>query len=256
MKKIAVFIFFTLLSNSFFAQKELYDTPVVLFRSQVYGGIGIHTSGFHLNAYKAKYKDATHLRILGVEVLNMKHEKERKGYNESFGSQFKDSKGYYFGKLNSFLILRPTYGGKTIFTKKMRKKGVEFGSVWKIGPSLGFLKPIYLEIIDPDFSYFPVRKYDPELHSIYDIFGRASVFKGLSELKFRPGLFFQYALNLEYSGAKDYLEGFEVGVSGDLFLNKIEIMTEDLNVGDLKGVENNRYFVKLFINFYLGRKDS
>ncbi len=254
MKKSLLFICLLVIGQELFSQKELYDTPVVLYRTQKFGEFGLHTSGLQLSYNFGKYKDATHIRTYGIEFLNMKHEKERKGYNETFGSQFKDSKGYYFGKVNSFLILRPSIGKKKIFTKKLRKKGVAFGQSWQAGPSLGFLKPIYLEIIDLEANYFPVERYDPNKHSIYDIFGRASVLKGLNELKFEPGIFYKYALNFEYSSSKDYLEGIETGFAVDLYLNKIYIMAEEIN--GLPAAKNKRLFINLFLNLYFGRKDT
>lgn len=254
MKKSFLFLLILLLSQWVIAQKELYDSPVVLYKSQKFGGIGLHTSGLNMHFSYGKYIDATHIRTFGIEFLNMKHEKERKGYNETFGSQFKDPKGYYFGKVNSFLILRPSIGQKKIFTKKLRKKGVQLSQSWQTGFSLGFLKPIYLEIINNELNYFPIEKYDPDNHTIYDIFGRASVLKGLNELQFRPGLFYKYGLNFEYANGKDYLEGIEAGFTVDLFLNKIKIMAETIN--KIPAARNKRLFINLYLNFYFGRKEN
>lgn len=250
--RLFILFFFTSYSLVLYGQDDFTNSPVTLYRTQKQIGVTIHTAGLGANYVYAKYKDAKNLRFYSIEFLNIKHEKERKRVNDSYDINYKTPRGFVYGKVNSFLVLRPTIGKKKIFTKKTRRKGVEFGQLWHFGPSIGMLKPVYLEIIDYNANYFPIERYDPVKHDLNNIFGRASVLKGVDEIKFEPGLFIKYGLNFEYSSSVNYLQGIEVGIAADLYLNKIEIMAEEI-LG-LSAGKNKRLFVNLYLNYYLGRK--
>ena len=56
------------------------------------------------------------------------------------------SRGYFYGKLNSLVCFRPTYGGKLILFQAKRENGIEISYKWHLGPSFGLLKPVYLKI--------------------------------------------------------------------------------------------------------------
>ena len=128
------------------AQQTIYDEARVPFKREMYGGIMLHGDGWGLHFHHAKHRTAVNRRLLSIEFASMKHPKEVK----SFNPYYEDSRGYFYGKLNALVILRPTYGRKIQITDKIRKSGVEINWIWGIGPSIGLLKPVYLEIGKPD----------------------------------------------------------------------------------------------------------
>ena len=79
----------------------------------------IHGDGWGLQFYHAKYRTARNRRLLGIEIVGMKHPKEVK----SFNPYYEDSRGYFYGKENALLIVRPTYGRKWQITDKIRRSG-------------------------------------------------------------------------------------------------------------------------------------
>ncbi|MBK7101950.1 MAG: hypothetical protein IPH63_09220 [Flavobacteriales bacterium] len=170
------------------AQQTIYEESRVPYKRELIGGVLIHGDGWGLQFYHAKYNTARERRLLGLELVGMKHPKEIK----SFNPYYEDSRGYFYGKANSFMILRPTYGQKLQITDKIRRSGVEVNFIWGVGPSLGLLKPVYLQIGKPDripYANIVTERYDPAVHDVQNIYGRATWFNGLDEMKLYPGGF-------------------------------------------------------------------
>src|SRR5262245_50609117 len=97
------------------AQESIYDDDGrTLYSREVYGGPVAHGDGWGGQCWYGKYRTADDRHMLGFELVGMKHPKEIKSYNPFY----EDSRGYFYGKLNSVLILRPTYGRKHRITEK------------------------------------------------------------------------------------------------------------------------------------------
>ena len=229
------------------AQQTIYDESRVLYRKEITGGAIIHGDGWGFNFFHAKHKTAVDRRVLGLEMVGMKHPKEIKSFNP-----FTDaSRGYFYGKLNSLLILRPTFGGKHQIADKIRRSGVEVNYVWGIGPSLGFAKPVYLEIGKPDnypYESIVVERYDPAIHNIQNINGRASWFTGVGDMELYPGAFGRFGLNFEHSNQTSGIKAIEVGASIDAYPVAIPIMAQ------LEGVVNKQLFFQFYLSVQFGKK--
>lgn len=225
---------------------DLYDEPTVIYRKQVHGGGILHTNGLGAYIYAGRYRGVKKVLLLGGEVLNMRHEKEIR----SFNPVYEDGRSYVFGKVNSFFIVRPSFGVKKVITEKVRTSGVTVGYTWHAGPSLGITKPIYLEIGYPriPYEYLAVERYDPTVHTYESIYGRASGLNGLNELSIHPGAFFKFAFNFEYSNEKDRLKGLDVGLAVDAYARQIPIMAENITE------ENKQVFLTFYLNFFFGSK--
>ncbi len=233
-------------------QQTLYDETRILYKKEAYGGFTAHGDGWGVNFTMAHHRTARMRWTWGVELVGMKHPKEVK----SFNPYYEDSRGYFFGKLNSLLLLRPTYGRKVQITDKLRKSGVEVNYVWGIGPSIGLLKPVYLQIGYDElgamgnypFSTITIERYDPYVHTVDAIFGRASWFKGVNEMGLAPGVFGRFGFNFEYAGPATGIKALEVGVSVDAFAQPVPIMAE------LEGVENKQFFLEFYLQLLFGKK--
>lgn len=215
----------------------------VIYKKELIGGLMFHSDGWGGTFRHSYHKTGSVRRVLSVDVLNMKHPKEFKSYNP----YYEDSRGYIYGKLNSFIIVRPGYGQRKILFDKMRTRGVEFGYSWSVGPSLGFTKPIYLEIGYPaiPYEYIAIERYDASEHYIDNIFGKAPATKGLDELRFHPGIFGKFGLHFEYSDEKDGIKGIETGFALDAFNRQVPIMAE---------YENKQFFFTFYLKLLYGKK--
>jgi len=230
-----------------YGQQTIYEESRVPFRKEFYGGIMLHGDGWGAHFYRATYRTATNRLLFGVELAGMKHPKEVK----SFNPYYEDSRGYFYGKSNSLLILRPTIGGKHQLTDKIRRSGVEVNYVWGVGPAIGLVKPVYLQIGKPDqipYRSIVIERYDPAVHDVQNIYGRATWFRGAGEMQFRPGAFARFGLNFEYSGQTTGLKALEAGMSVDAFPVVIPIMAE------LEGVRNKQVFLQFYLALQFGKK--
>jgi hypothetical protein len=229
------------------AQQTIYDETRILYKKELHGGIIIHGDGWGLNFFHGWHTTARTRRMLGLEVVGMKHPKEIKSFNPFYD----DSRGYFYGKLNSFLVVRPTYGRKHQLADKIRSTGVEVNYVWGVGPSLGLAKPIYLQIGKPDnipYEAIVVERYDPVQHDVHNIFGRASWFRGLGEMRLYPGLFGRFGFNFEYSGRTSGIKALEAGVTMDAYATPVPIMAE------VDGLENKQFFLGFYVSLQFGKK--
>jgi len=229
------------------AQQTIYDETRVLYRKEMLGGIMIHGDGWGVNFYHGRHTTAKDRRMLGVEIASMKHPKEIKSFNPFY----EDSRGYFYGKQNTMLILRPTFGGKHQIADKIRRSGVEVNYVWGIGPSLALIKPVYLQIGKPDnfpYDIIVTERYDPAVHDIQNIFGRASWFNGFGEMRIYPGGFGRFGFNFEHSGQASGIKAIEVGASMDAYPVVIPIMAE------LDDVQNKQFFFQFYLAMQFGKK--
>lgn len=247
MARLLLSLLLGLMLFSASAQQSIYDDDTrTLYSREIYGGPVLHGDGWGAQFYYGRYRTANDRHTFGLEIVGMKHPKEIK----SFNPYYEDARGYFYGKLNSMLIVRPTYGRKHRITEKIRKSGVEVNYVWNIGPSLGLLKPVYLQIGEPEYPYQTIvtEPYDPQVHFANNIFGRASWFKGLGETRLYPGAFGRFAFNFEYAGDNTGIRALEAGVTMDAYAEKVPIMAE------LEGVENKQFFLEFYLALHFGSK--
>ncbi|HQW39986.1 MAG: hypothetical protein KBA60_09415 [Flavobacteriales bacterium] len=247
MRPILTILFVFLVGGALHAQETIYEETRVPYKKEILGGIMLHGDGWGLQFYHAKYRTARDRRLLGFEVVSMKHPKEVK----SFNPYYEDSRGYFYGKVNTLIVARPSYGRKWQITDKIRRSGVELNFIWSIGASLGLLKPVYLQIGTPDripYENIIVERYDPIKHDVQNIYGRASFVNGIGEIAVFPGAFGRVALDFEYSGNVTGVKGIEIGATLDAFARKVPIMYE------VEGVKNKQFFFEFYVALQFGKK--
>lgn len=226
------------------------DASRSLYAREIAGGPLLHGDGWGGTFQYGKYVTAKDRVLYGVDIISMKHPKEIK----SFNPYYQDARGYFYGKLNSLLIIRASFGRKHRIAEKLRKSGVEVNYLWGIGPSLGLLKPVYLQIGHPgEYPYTSIttERYDPEIHFANNIFGRASWFKGLGETRLYPGAFGRFAFNFEYAGDNTGLVALETGVTMDAYGTKLPIMADLQDEGI-----NKQFFLEFYIALQFGSKKT
>lgn len=223
-----------------FNQEHATDETSTLMRRDVVGGINFNTHGWGFACFYGFQKNYKYKNTVGFTVTNIRHEKEQKIYGD-----FGNSKGYYYGKLNSLVSFRPTFGGKLVLFKSKRENGIEISAKWHLGPSLGLLKPVYLRI--DKFSSPPVdERYDPTIHFPENIASRSSWFKGLGQAKFIPGAFGKFGFDFDFSTVKTTISGGEFGIMIDYFFTpEVEILYNN---------PNSNYYACLYLQFNFGQK--
>jgi len=229
------------------------ESEILLYKKLRQLGLNLNTSGYGVSTTFGRYSDATNLWLFGADLMFVKHEKETKTWNPVNDP---NARPYFYGKLNNLYTVRLNVGRKKIITEKLRRSGVQVSYNWQVGPSFGFTKPIYLEIIyieEPNNQpYIEVEKFDPDRHYIDNIYGRASSLRGFDELKLHPGAFGKFSFCFEYGNERERLKGIEAGVAADLYTHRIPIMA----IYDEKSTnpKNHQLFLSLYLNFFIGTK--
>ncbi|MGL5889377.1 MAG: hypothetical protein ACRC3B_05805, partial [Bacteroidia bacterium] len=98
-----------------------YDDIGILYRYEECGGPMIHSNGFGLQYQRGKFLTGYSKAFWEIQFASYRHSKEVKAENPGFDN----SKGYFYGKLNSLFILRPGAGYQKVIYTKPRQRGVE-----------------------------------------------------------------------------------------------------------------------------------
>lgn len=229
------------------ADSSNLDDREILLKHEFTGGAQLHSNGWGINLRRGKHKTAKIKRMLELDIVSIKHPKEFKSVNP----YFENSKGFIYGKLNTFTILRLGYGGQWVLVQRQDRRGggVEIRYHCYGGLSIGFAKPVYLEILVPtnvpfEFS-LSTEKYDPDKHYIDNIYGKAPFTKGLDQLKIYPGIYLKTGLSFEYASRQDKIRAIEAGIAIDGYYKEIPLMAF---------ATNHPYFFSLYIAINLGKR--
>lgn len=242
---LTLLLIFQLFSASMFSQIPVNEKLMVRITKEIWLGATVHSSGFALNYGMSKFKTFKKKSLINVDLVNINHDKEYK----IFGSFDENAKKFIFGKFNSLYTVRFGFGNRKILYEKLRENGLQISMNYTVGPSLGLVKPVFLEVFKYDFSGriagIATERYDPELHNFYNIYGRASWTAGLMETKINPGMFFKFGLDFDYSSNRDIINSLEVGACLDVFTKPVILMVEN---------NNYRFYPSVYINCSIGNK--
>ncbi len=217
----------------------------VMYRNEQSFGVFVHTmSGLGIGYRRGKHITGKIKRMYEIEAQNFKHPKEIKTIN----TYYDNSKGFIYGKLNSMLIVRPGIGLQKTLYKKSDKKSVEIRYSYFVGGALAFAKPVYLEIKknnSPLNQPPTTERYNPEEHSIDEIYGKAPFFRGIEKTRIFPGGYAKLALSFEYADRYNGLKAIETGVTLDVYPRIIPIMAYN---------KNQQVFISLYLKMIWGKK--
>lgn len=259
LKKSIAFIIFTfVISQLIVAQQqkgELKDDLTrlqngedlnVLYRNESTFGFYAHSAGGFGIAYRrGKHVTGKRKRMFEIEAQNFKHPKEVKTVN----SYYENTKSFYYGKLNSFFIIRPGFGYQNVLYQKGDKKSVEIRAHAFAGLDITFAKPVYLEIIrptsDPLRPVISTERYNPDEHFTNNIYGKAPFYVGMSKTTIHPGVYGKFALSFEYADRYNSIKAIETGVIVDAYPWVLPMMAFN---------KNQQVFVELYLKFMFGKK--
>lgn len=218
MKQIFIHtVLLIFISNISYAQLPAKQENLAGFRSEWFGGIILHTNGWGGNITYAKFKTYKKYNLFSLDMVNIKDPKEYKIRYQVAQNSF--SKAFKFGKLNSLYNTRFSYGQQYMVYEKLREKGVSVYFNWKTGPSIGFLKPIYLEIVNQQdgIAINSEERYDPTIHNESNIYGKGSFGSGFNEINLIFGGHFETGFKFELAKQRESIFALEAGVTVDVF---------------------------------------
>ena len=203
-------------------------------------GIKKSTNGGLISGVIGKWGKAVNpklFRTIGLEIVNVKHPKERRFSTGAGGS-------YIVGKSNYLYAIRTQYGYDKILFKKASQQGVQINAVAAIGPTIGLLVPYYVEVQAGQGSIS--IPFDPEDQGT-NILRSGAVFDGLSQAKIKPGLNLKGALSFEFGTFKNSISGFEVGFMVEAYPSEIKLISA-------QEVNNRSVFTSVYISLIYGSR--
>ncbi len=252
---------FLLLCLAFFSTASIYGQLETSadFKRQVYdreytGGIIFHSKGYGLNGRYLKYIDGYNKQGLEIDLVKLRHPKEIRTPNQFSNS----SRGYVYGRVNTFYAARVGYIRETILFDKTDKGSLSISLITSGGLSLGLLKPIYVQVYRQSnngqgFENFLVtERYNPTNNSGSIIYGEANFFKGLGETALKPGIYAKVSANFDFDLLDKKVTSLEAGVIYDYYFAEVEIFFERANGGDI----NLAGFFQLYFAINFGYKKN
>lgn len=197
------------------------------------------------------------MKFWSISLGNIRHSRERRINPEDFNPRTKRiSRSFTLGKENQLYAVRVGFGKRKYWSEKARQKGVAIGYSYEFGPSLGVLKPYYLEskLGDGQFNTVDIRHTGENTERFLDqnsIFGASSFGTGLDEISFRPGFHARIATHFGFGAYDELSKYLEAGLLIDYFVGETNILIES----DLTpGVTNPPAFLSLYVKMAFGKR--
>ncbi len=246
MKRLVTAIFlFAINVSVIFAQGEIDEQDKVFYRNERTFAATLASNGYAGNYRYAKRIDAFKKTTYELGFAYIKHEKE---YKISYSSSPQFGGSFVFGKTNSLFALRAGIGLQKELFRKEDKGGISIRYFYNFGPSIGFEKPVYYDVIvsetDSEGNYIQVRKtmkYEPHVVAIER---KAPFYEGLGETKIVPGIYGKFGFTFEFSKKDESFNAIETGIIFDAYLRKINIMAND---------HNHWFFPAVYISYRFGK---
>ena len=235
-----------------FQPKPLTDSKKgVIYERELTFDFSLHTNGYQVGVSWGKIATFYKTNFYYVGIGEIKHPKEfRQNFRDINPVTNQTSNSFVFGKQNNFILLRGGKGFKKYYSEKAKEKGVAVAMVLEGGPTLGLIKPYYLDVrMFSDRGTLESIKYDPSNADVFlnptRIFGSSGFARGLDEISLIPGLHGKIAANFEWGAYDEFIKSAEVGLMLDIFPRKVPIMVSDTN---------RAFFLNLFATLQLGRR--
>ena len=236
VKKILSLAFFCLLlGGPLRAQEDDYD-----YKEEISYGLTTNTSSGLIGGIMFKYAKAVSNRQyarFGVELVNVKHERERRSNQNSFQSSFIKDKAFYL------FALRPHYGREWVLFRKAPEDGVQLNFFGAVGPSIGITKPYYVRYGSTPSEAVSV----PYTSDLIDnnIQGAGGFAEGFDRLRFFPGAHTRAGFSFEFGKFNNSVMGIELGVQAEIYAKQIIIMPR---------AGGDRFYSAAFFTLYYGNK--
>lgn len=199
------------------------------------------------------------LKYWSASFGNLRHARERKENPDRINpATNRVSRAFTYGKINQLYALRVGFGMRKYLSEKARQRGVAVGYSYEFGPSLGLLKPYYIEVItgEPGGNnrIQDIRFDGDNLNQFLNqdrIFGASAWTLGLDEVGLRPGLHAKAAAHFGFGAFDEVSKSLEAGVMADFFLGNTDLMLESELT---PGVTNSPLFLSLYLKVQFGKR--
>jgi hypothetical protein len=230
------------------------ETTGVVYDKEVGAHLQFMTNGWSFGVHRGILNTYYKTRFYSFEIGEQKHAREqRQSTGLPSGSLSNTSRSFIYGKQNNFYTVKAALGEKYYLSEKADRKGVAVGMSYSVGPSLGLIKPYYLEVKAQDPNGRPPFrdiKYDGNEDSEFLqfplIYGASSSLLGFNEVSLAVGGQAKVGLHLDWGAYGEFIKALEVGISAEIYSKEIPIMVTN---------DNKPYFINLYVLAQLGKRE-
>ncbi|MCC6818729.1 MAG: hypothetical protein IT245_07555 [Bacteroidia bacterium] len=235
----------TILLSCQWYDSSAFKTDDITFDDRSYkGGLIASPNGFGFFFRQSTPIQNGLFRVFDVSFTSINSIREKKVLNQ----RMLNTTPYVYGKVNRLYALRPMIGLQKTFAERNTKNSIGVNGFACIGLGLGFLKPIYMDVLvfDPSSAdsirtaslpYNPVEM-DPQI-----INGYSSFDKGLGKTKLIAGLSCKAGVEFNWGNYTSIFRSIELGFMVDYFPSRPEL---------LYGIKNKVLYSSFYISFALG----
>lgn len=232
--------------NTLIRQEE---EGALIYQKQNIFGFKLYSNGWGAMYEKGILKTIHKTNLYSIEFGERKHTKEEKLNNLSSGGGFIFSRPLIYGKQNNFYSVQLGIGQSYLIGGKGNRNGVAVSAIYKGGISLGLLKPYYVDVVnssgkDTSIMYMGNGSAD-DLLFLSQPLGSSGLFKGWSDVKVKPGIFFKGSLRFDYGRYNETISAMEAGFNLEYYTSAIPIMIDN---------PAKKSFMSVFIAFEFGRR--
>jgi len=215
-----------------------------------------NTAGLSLAYYKGNLKTYYATSFKKIEIGYIRHPKEYRQSVNRGGSGLSviiPGSSYVYGKQHSLLYVKASIGRKRYLSEKTRRKGIAVGYSYEVGPTLGILKPYYLQVsVENDLGtsadIVSIRYREDNEDIFLDrtaIRAHSGFFEGIDEPSFVLGVHARGSIHLAPGAYNKFVKAMDIGVQIDAFSKRVPIMVID---------QNKYVFINLFVSVHLGKR--
>jgi hypothetical protein len=227
------------------------EEGALIYQKQNLFGVKLYSDGWSLFYEKGYMKTVNKTNLFSIEFGERKDRKELKVSKFISGTPFLGN-AIIYGKQNDFYFLKLGVSQSYLLGGKGNRNGVAVSAIYGGGFSLGLLKPYYLDVVDPLTSQPLTIRYKNDNSRTDTLFlepqvitGGASVFEGVNETKFKPGLFLKGALRFDYGRYNELISAIETGFNFEYYFSDMPIMINN---------EAHKSFLNVFIGIEFGKR--
>lgn len=214
---------------------------------------------FFLGVRSGKLMSYDKMKYWSASFGDIRHSRERRENPDRINLLTnRVSRAYVFGKQSQLYALRVGFGQRKYLSEKARQRGVAVGYSYEFGPTLGLLKPYYLEVDagDPGVpgTIIDIRHDGTNTAQFLNqdrIFGASAWTLGLDELQLRPGIHARFATHFGFGAYDEMAKSLEAGIMADFLLGDTDILIESELT---PGVTNSPLYLNLYLTFQLGKR--
>ena len=175
---------------------------------------------------------------VNLEIVNVNN------YRESTTNGLGSGSGYVYGKQNYLFAIRPQYGREINIFRKSSEGGVNINAILAGGPTIGILKPYYVQVAYGRGNYVD-EVFNPAKHTLNNIIGSGGFFEGFGDSQIMPGVNLKVALNFELDAFRQSNISLEIGFLAEAYSKQVNIMA----------LTNNRsVFTSGYVTIFFGGK--